>query len=358
MEVAKKARNVWNEMSSVLSFDQNPRRGLMVLAVMALVVVALLVVGARSLQSGNPGCTAILSVQRYGCIAALAGRTGNVLYCNQIGNPQMQSSCIVSVAEGRRNVSDCSDFPAGSSRNTCIENVSLISANPSLCDGLDIHNQSTCRYGIASAVNFSQLSYCMGIRNSTYQGTCTAQSYYHLALQTGNGTYCAHLPSTADSALVYSMGMQNPDSQWAGYGILSSYMNTTPQDFCYASLATPASHATCSQITNSTLQAACNENTSSTNAGLTVQNASADCSAGSTQQLRDLCYFSIYTDEAISTSNESWCGLITNGSYMTSCVFNLASRTANVTYCNALQDSSSVQSCIYQTQLENGNQTQ
>ena len=63
VEVAKKARNVWNEMSSVLSFDQNPRRGLMVLAVMALVVVALLVVGARSLQSGNPGCTAILSVQ-------------------------------------------------------------------------------------------------------------------------------------------------------------------------------------------------------------------------------------------------------------------------------------------------------
>ena len=94
----------------------------------------------------------------------------------------------------------------------------------------------------------------MGIRNSTYQGTCTAQSYHHLALQTGNGTDRAHLPSTADSALVYSMGMQNPDSQWAGYGILSSYMNTTPQDFCYASRI-PASHATCSQITNSTLQA-------------------------------------------------------------------------------------------------------
>ncbi len=353
------ARKDWDEIASVLRFDQNPRRGLMMLAAAALVVVAVVVVAAMSAQAGGGGCNAILSTQRYGCLGNLASQTGNALYCNRIGNAGMRESCIMSVAEGTGGVSACSAFPDGPQRMGCIENVSLSSGNPSICDALDGHNQSLCRYAAASRSNFSQISYCTGIREPGYGSLCTYQSYYRLALQTGNYSYCGELPPGQNSTLLYAMTIQDPSYQSTAYGPFVGFMNTTPQDFCYSSLDTGASSSggACSRISNSTLRAACDEAAAPSNATFSVQNATAACAYANSTALRNLCYFGVYTEEAFSTGNESWCGLITNRSYMASCVVNLANYTGNVTYCSNLNDTASRQACIYEAQQGNGNYT-
>ncbi len=353
---SNRAKKGWNEVSSVLHFDQNPRRRLMVIGVVALLVVAVLIVAVHSVYSGS-GCNAVLSVQRYSCLATLAVRTGSVPYCDQIGNSGMRESCIMAVAESGRNVSACTSFPQGQYRTNCIENISLVSSNPSLCDGLDVHNQSLCRYTLASGSNFSEPSYCSGIREAYYGVLCSGQSYYHLALKTGNDSYCGDLPSALNSTLTYSMSIQNPDSQGSRYGVLASLVNVTPRDFCYSSLANRTSYGSCSRISNSTLRSSCNATTLVANSTFSVQNATADCSNETSSLLKNLCYFGVYSNEALSTSNESWCGRITNMSYSTSCIVNLASSTGNTSYCNSLQDPSSVQSCLEEVQLSGGNYT-
>lgn len=349
---SKNASNDPGSMSSVLSLDQHPKRKFMILAAGALLVIALIVFAADLINSGH-SCNAALPTERYGCLQALAGNSGNVLYCDQIGSTSYRSSCIMAVAEGSGNVSSCSAFHMGQSKDECVDYISATKKNPLLCDSLDGYNQSVCKYGVALGLNFSATSYCSGIPNATYSGMCTAQSYYHNALLTHNSTYCSNLPSGTDTPLEQAMNLQDPSSLSGDFGILASVTNTTPQDICYASLASYTSSGSCSHILNSTLRQACNESSSSPSAqsNVTFQNATADCASGTTTAMKDLCYFTVYTNEALQTANESWCGMISNKSYMNSCIVNLASQTSNITYCNALQNSNSVQSCIEETQL-------
>lgn len=342
-----------DNLSSLLQFDKNPKRRLMVFGVFVLLVLALIIVAAHAIRPSS-GCTAILATQRYGCIASLAGQTGNALICDQIGNAGMRNSCIMSVAEASRSTAACSAFPDGPQRNSCIENVSYSASNPLLCDGLDSHNQSICRYTISQAANFSVPTYCGGIHDPYYRGLCGYQSIYHIALSTGNYSYCGGLPATPNATLTYAMGIQD-SSYPASYGLIASFSNVTPRDFCYSSIPATASSNSCIYISNSTLRSACNISANPSNSSLSLQNETAGCANASTPQLMDLCYFGVYTNQAVKTSNESWCGLITNQSYLTSCVVNLASAKGNVTYCGTLQNQSSRQSCIYETQLASGN---
>jgi hypothetical protein len=299
----------------------------------------------------------VLSAQRYGCLAALAGQTKNVLYCNQIGNPGLRNSCVMSLAEGSGNVSECNAFGTGQQRTQCVENISLSAGNPSLCDGLDAHNQSACRYAMAERANFSQLSYCSGIRAQPYGGLCSAQSYYHLALESGNYSYCGDLPSGSNGTLVYYMMFQDPAYQSSSYGLSAGFLNLTPRDLCYSSVPAALSSGACAQISNSTLRSACANQAAAANFTVPARNATQYCANSNSIQLTNLCYFGIYANEALQTGNESWCGLIPNQSYTTTCVVNLASLTGNITYCGDIANQQSRQSCVYETQIANGNYT-
>lgn len=343
-------------VSSLLQFEQNPRRRMLVLATVALFVVAALALVAGSLISSS-GCNAVLPASRFGCIATLAGQTGNSAICNRIGNLGIRNSCIISVAESSGNVLSCQAFDQGQYRTNCVENVSYYKSDPSLCDGLDSGNQSVCRYGVAAKLNFSVLTYCTAITEPRYRSLCDSQSYYHLALSTGNYSYCGALPAVQNATVLYAMGQQDSNYQSSSTGLLSGFLNTTPRDLCYSSLSASGSHGSCAYVSNLTLRAACNSTASPSNSTFSVANITADCAGASTQQVRDLCYFGVYSNEALQTYNESWCGMITNSSYMASCVVNLATSTGNSIYCGALQDPGVRQSCISETRLAVGNYT-
>jgi len=210
---------------------------------------------------------------------------------------------------------------------------------------------------VLGKLNFSVSSYCPGITQQPYRGLCTMQNYYHLALSTRNYSYCAMLPSSYNGTLLYAMTLQNPNAQTASSSYLTSFANVTPQDFCYSTVQGIGSQSSCSYISNATFRDACNNYATTSNTNMTVQNMTASCGNTPSQQLKDLCYFGVYTNEAVSTYNESWCSLIGNQSYRKSCVVNLAVASQNVTYCNALQNANDTQSCVLETQLAATNYT-
>jgi hypothetical protein len=345
-----KIREGWDSASSVLNFEKNPKRRLMILGVGALAIVAIVLFVIGSIATAS-GCNAVLSAQRYGCIESLAGQTGNVLYCNRIGSPGIRSSCIMSVAEAGKNTSECTAFPIGQYRTDCIENISYSTSNPVACNGLDQPNQSLCGYNVMAKLNFSGPSYCAGITEQSYRNLCTSQSYYHLAIATRNYSYCSNLPAAQNETLVYAMTRQEPNSQNISSSYLTSFLNITPRDLCYSSIAGSGSNASCAYIANSTLRNACNGSSSSYNSTATVQNLTASCGNAPSKQLQNLCYFGIYANQAVNTNNESWCGLITNQSYMQNCIVNLATSSQNATYCNSLPNANDTQSCVLETQL-------
>lgn len=345
-----KIQDGWDSASSVLNFEKNPKRRLMILGVGTLVIVAIVLFVIGSVATAS-GCNAVLSAQRYGCIESLAGQTGNVLYCNRIGSSGIRNSCIMSVAEASKNTSECTAFPMGQYRTDCIENISYSTSNPIACNGLDQANQSLCSYNVMAKLNFSGRAYCAGITQQSYRNLCTSQSYYHLAISTGNYSYCANLPSTQNETLLYAMTSQEPGSQNISSSYLTSFLNITPRDLCYSSVAGSGSDASCTYISNSTLRNACNGSASTYSSNTTVQNLTVSCSNAPNKQLQNLCYFGIYSNEAVTTYNESWCGLITNQSYMKSCIVNLATASQNVTYCNSLPNVNDTQSCVLETQL-------
>lgn len=345
-----------SSMSSILQFGDNPRRGYFVLGAILLVMLAVFVIAVRAIPHSG-GCTAVLDAQRYGCLAALAGSTGNVAYCNQIGSSGMRNSCLLSVAESTRNISACGAFPEGQYRTNCIENISYSALNPSMCGGLSIQNQSECSYNIALRLNFSRASVCNEIENSTDQNLCTSQSYYHLALATGNYSYCGSLSNQSDGELIYAMSAQNPNYQSNAYGYYATFAAVSPRDFCYSSIPSTPGHNSCSYIANSSLRTVCSQSNVTGNYSLSIQNESAACGTTSNSTIRNLCYFGLYTNQAVRTLNESWCGLIPNQSYTETCIVNLANETGNVTYCGDIRNTNDRQSCIYETQASGGNYT-
>jgi hypothetical protein len=352
----KKKSGQSGTMSSILQFDQKPRRRMLILGAAALVIIAVIAIGIGTLRGGS-GCNAALATQRFGCIEALAGQTANPQLCTKIGNSAMEASCIIAVAKDSGNSSACITLLGGRDRIDCVDNVSYSKSDPALCNGLDAANQSLCSYNVVAALNFSDRSYCSGIREQAYQVLCYSQSYYHLALSTGNYSYCGELQPVQNSTLIYAMATQNPSYQSSPTGLFTGFVNTTPRDFCYASLATTKSQASCAYITNSTLRQACGAAGLQSNTTVSIQNITANCASTGSPQLRNLCYFGVYTNEAMATYNESWCGQITNQSYMTTCVVNLATARMNTTYCKALQNASDMQTCVSDVQLASGNYT-
>jgi hypothetical protein len=350
----KQRKGQSTDISSMLQLDQNPKRRVLILCAVAVVVVAIAAVAVGALRGGS-GCNAVLSAQRFGCIEALAGQTGNAILCRQITNQGMETSCIMAVARVKGNVSVCGSLLGGQYRTNCIDNVSYSKSDPSLCNGLDSFNQSLCSYNIAAKLNFSESSYCSGMEEKFYQTLCYSQSYYHLALSTGNYSYCGNLPAIHNNTILYAMALQNPNYQPSTGGLFTSVVNTTPRDLCYASFSSPKSQASCAYISNSTLRSACNAAGIQSNATVSIQNVTAYCANTGTTQLRNLCYFGAYSDEAIVTLNVSWCSQIANQSYMRSCVVNLATSTSNSVYCGALQNSSQVNSCLNEVTLASGN---
>jgi len=328
---------------------------MLVVGAVALIVIALIAFAAMSLGRSG-GCNAALPTQRFECLGSLAVQTGNAQICGQIGNSAMEGTCIVSVAQSTDNALACDILPVGESRVFCVENVSYSASNPSLCSYLDPDNNSLCRYGIADKLNFSSASYCSGIPNSSYATLCSSQSYFHLALATGNYSYCGKLTDSANGTIVYAMEQQGGSYQSAdAYGQLYGFINATPRDLCYSALGTQGSQAACGYISNSTLRAACGTGSASLNYSVPVANLTAACAKANDTRLVSLCDFGVYTNQAVKSSNESWCGQLTNQSYMMSCVVNLATTELNATYCNALQNASNRQSCVYETQLAAGN---
>jgi hypothetical protein len=353
-ETGKKVRTEMGSMSALLNFQDHPKRRLFIVGVIALLGLAVLSVLFITVHSAG-GCNAILSTQRFSCIQTLAAQSGSASLCNKITNGGMRTSCIMSVALSKKNSSICYSQFSGRETVNCVENISYAASDPSLCDGLDSYNQSDCRYLIEAAVNFSMPSYCTGIKERSYGVLCNAQSYYHLAVVTGNYSYCGDLPPTTNGSILYSMAQQNPAYESTPTGAFSGLLNTSLRDFCYSSLASSGSHASCAYISNSTLQAGCYAMAQNSTASFTVANVSASCANQTVSSLRNLCYFGLYTNEAAATSNVAWCSQIPNATYSTSCVVNLASSSDNQTYCNALGNANDIASCQEQTQLQNGN---
>ncbi|MDE1865160.1 MAG: hypothetical protein KGH94_00775 [Candidatus Micrarchaeota archaeon] len=347
----EKAGSYSNTMSSMLQFEQNPRRRMLILLAVALVVVAVLGIFAASLSSAG-GCNAVLSAQRFGCIAALAWHTGNVALCSKIGNQGAMASCVTAIAEEKENSTYCSAL-GGNYRTNCVDNVSYSSSKPSLCNVLEGNNQSLCMYNVIAKLNFSDQSYCPAISEIPYKVMCYAQSYYGLALSTGNYSYCSYLPQSENATIAYAMELQNPSYRSSAGSILTGVINATPRDLCYDSFSRK-DQASCSYISSQALRSVCSSSYAQPNTTFSVQAEVASCSNATTTQLKDLCYFGVYANQALITGNETWCGQIANQSYMRSCIVNLATSSSNDLYCNALQNSSQAASCMEEVQLSGG----
>ncbi|MEM0201686.1 MAG: hypothetical protein QXR73_00720 [Candidatus Micrarchaeaceae archaeon] len=305
------------------------RIGILVAIILVAAVVAAIYVDSPKSCSG-----VVFSVQRNDCFASAAVATGNSTMCYGISSQQLQESCLENVAYATKNVSLCASIKNAEIAYACDSNLSITTGNETVCTDMQNSSlKSECLYSFAKSRNFSDVSYCSGISNSTLYGYCTGSSSYVHAMKTGNPSYCSvmdNIPNvgvpTAD--LLESLP-SNQSSKLSASSII--LLNASNADVCYYSVAVAYGNISiCGDIYGS-IATACEYYVNSTIMPKRILNLSTVISKCNEAGIyggsatTNACFIGF----AVSYDNVSYCSPITNASIESTCVSEVSSRPAN-----------------------------
>jgi hypothetical protein len=347
-----------------LGFGENERKRIYVIATIVLLLLAVVDLALTSGTKGQGSCGGIpLQNQRNTCFFVLAGNTGNVLVCNNIASSDMRSSCILGIAEARKDIGMCSLLGnATTAYSQCVMNLSSTMHDLNYCQMLDDAHQSACAFAYAELSMFSDMATCSIIKNSSMGMQCGYMYYYNSAIRLGSVQYCTLLPNSIDytlMALMLADGAGNyttTESQQAMYATL----NTSPQNYCYYSVAVTSGNKTACALTTGILNTVCNStavNINSTINVIDINNLTSVCSVAPSY-MRDLCEGSLLVSEAINTGNISRCMQITSKQYEYTCITAYSKKYANASYCSYIDNQVTRENCYVSVEGTGSNQSQ
>ena len=321
----------------------------MILIIIAAAVIIINTVNPKKHNIGT--CMGIfLPQQKYNCMYALANSTNNYTICSYIQPSQSAYKCIGSIAERNNNATACSIINSSSYEyDNCIENVSLSTLDASYCGSLDNYNASVCAYDVAKAGSFSSIGYCSSIPANSQKMLCTYMYYYGMSLKSKDGSYCALLPNVTNDTLLYSIFTEN----YTGIKLLnSSYLsfsefNITPRDYCFYSLALYSRNSSVCSLASSGVSGLCADYFKVMNSSSALTGNVTTLCKNAPSYAQGLCNYTIYTEEAVAQKNISSCNAISNASYRSECITELAYRYNDSSFCNYLSFNSTVeQLCV------------
>ncbi len=347
----------WTAQPKNVKIEMTQRERLIILAVIAIALVIIAVVVLVAASAGTPlsRCSRIIvSQQRSACLLGLANATGNVSICSYLHGSQSEE-CVSGIALASGNPSLCSSLSYnGSFYAQCVISTGMSSHTASYCLSLSEPYLSSCVYTIAEASNFSSVSECGYITNSSLRGECDAKSYYEEALKSRNASYCADLPSALNSTLVsYMAGASARVIGVSNASATLPYLNaTTPMQYCYYNVALLGRNSAICSLAGSKLSAQCNATLSTSSSyttgasnAITLQNVTALCS-DAPASVQSLCSDSLYSYIAVKQRNVSVCGLISSGIYQSACYTSLARTYNDSSYCSYIQNSTLMSDCL------------
>jgi hypothetical protein len=340
------------EHASALS--ENERRILLVAATAALLTLALISLALSGKASGPRMCKGILlQSQRNSCFEALAGSTGNASLCSDINMRNQYNSCISYIAEAQSNAILCGMINRTDPEfDQCVLNISNATGNEGYCQMLNGTYQSSCTYGLAKAGGFSNISLCGRMTNITASRECDYLYYYSSALSSKSASYCSMLPSSANDTVLTLMLTKNiTNATLTVQQMAFSALNTTPQNYCYYSIATQTGNASACSLTTGLLNELCryqhSVNANATANTVNATNLTAACSEAPSALLKELCLSSEPINEAIGYKNISKCLQISNLSYQYECITAYAEKFVNASDCSRIGNSTVRYDCYY-----------
>ncbi len=305
--------------------------------VLLVVVVAFVLIAISILFNGTPhSCAGIVySQQRYDCFSQQAEATGNASLCTHIGNSQIETECLVNVSTATGNVSFCSLISNPASEYGCVSGLSASAKNESYCSVLSNSSlASECEYDFAAAMNFSNASYCNGITNSSEMQKCRQLDGYHLAMETGNASYCDVLNASVGGGvppqdLFYSV----TNASTTEYGYDLGFINMSDRNICYYATAVKYKNSTLCGALPIDLSDSCDIAINSTVYNTTkARNASQiESECESEEDLGPTIYNTCFFGLAITFKNSSYCSYISNTTERDSCVSSVTNSTSNST---------------------------
>ena len=301
-----------------------------------LVGIILVAALAAAIYVDSPkSCSSVVfSTQRNSCFEAEAVSTGNSTMCYGISSQPLQESCLENVAYATKNASVCTSIKNDSIAYSCTSNLSISIGNEAICSSLqNPSSRSECLYSFAKAENFSNISYCSGISNSTLYGHCTGSSTYVRAMETGNPSYCSEMNPTPGKGVpiadLFELLSQSQSSKLSSSSI--TLLNASNADACYYSVAVAYGNLSiCGHIYGS-ISTACEYYVNSTTAPKLVLNLPTVISRCNIAGIyggsatTNACFIGF----AVSYGNESYCSPITNASTKSICVSEVAKAQAN-----------------------------
>jgi hypothetical protein len=188
--------------------------------------------------------------------------------------------------------------------------------------------------------------------NGTAQGgDCISHYYFNKGMSTGNYSDCGMLSNVTNSSIVGELVSEN--ESYVAEIPQGNYSGISPRYLCYYLLASKGIRSgECGSISNLTVRARCESafaEQANASAVAGAGNVTGICSgiSGTARGLGPLCYFTLYTEEAISARNTSYCGLL-NGSYAYSCITHVASYYNQSSYCGEIENATAADACRYQ----------
>ncbi len=316
-----------------------------------LLVIASAITLAESHSTPLSRCKGILlGNQRDVCLASLAVSSDNGSICTLMSSGAQQ--CAANVAEHYSNQSACDLISNGTYRYQCTLNVSLHEGSPAACATLGSYS-SPCYYSFAKQDRFSNVTLCGLISNTTDGAYCNAVSDYNLAVSTGNLSYCAPVPNSADNNLLflllnYSASGVN-DTNYLYY----AYYNFTPRSYCYFNLALKYNNSAACNTIGGTIGSICDgalaERSSLVNStqAFNLTSALLSCYA-IPASLQTVCKTAAYTNAAVLYDNVSLCNSIQDQSDSYSCIDTVAQHYNDTSYCAYITNSTAQALCYAQ----------
>ncbi len=311
-----------------------------VIAVAIIVAVAVILVVVSSASTGLRSCSGkVVQQARYSCYTYYADYYGNASICNYLSG-QYRDECLYNVSTATSNSLPCSGISLPEYVASCVSSISLKLGSAAACSSLQEPYASSCAYGVAKASGFSNESVCASIQNSTLSDSCAASHYYNAALASRSASYCGYLSHSYDGVELSAIAANSTQE----FGPVSAY-NLTPFGYCYSMVALELNDRSMCSTLNGTDAASCQAYfTQSTGVNVTAIGRYCNQSGSQYPGIGGLCGAAITIYEALQSGNVTKC-LTLNGSYIGTCVTDIARKYNDSSYCSYISNATEASAC-------------
>ncbi|MGC8669916.1 MAG: hypothetical protein ACP5TL_02060 [Candidatus Micrarchaeia archaeon] len=343
-------KGVETRSSYKIKLTLRDKKVLSIAITMLLLVVALVLLMQMSIRKTQfQSCESIV-VQGYrnSCFANLANSTKNITMCAMISSRNLSNSCDLNIAYATQNALLCnyinSTLPI---HDKCIYNIAVNKSNSTMCMSLSSPYKSECLYSLAKQGNFTNVSLCNLIQNTTLFQKCKTSYYYNTALRFKSYKYCKFLPNYTNTSEMLSLINKNlSNSSLIEVGLEISEYNITPQEYCYLKLANETRNISLCNFTHGIAYYMCNGILNYTKPTLKNETLNETMVCGSlNSSLKTICEYSYTTGLALSQNNVSECLSISNQTFAEDCIYNLASRYNDSSYCKYMANKTAMAAC-------------